>query len=189
MRRAARIDGLKKAVNGAGGTRVGVGGIRSKEHQPAAGDIDPEGVDRRHSVASSQINDQFAMHTRQPRATSTQRRRASLVGKKGRHAIAAVALYCDGECGRVVSDLRERGPHPRRPLEPSILSALFCTVSVARSTVEITFALRKDCCRRRRAADCSRCLVASSCRNSGRARQKKSVLLPRVIELPEKCPL
>src|SRR6516225_2575079 len=39
--------------------------------------------------------------------------------------IAAVALYCDGECGRVVSDLRERGPHPRRPLEPSILSALF----------------------------------------------------------------
>jgi hypothetical protein len=76
-------------------------------------------------VASSQINDQFAMHTRQPRAASTQRRRASLVGKKGRHAIAAVALYCDGECGRVVSDLRERGPHPRRPLEPSILSALF----------------------------------------------------------------
>ena len=30
------------------------------------------------------------------------------------------ALYCDGERGHVVSDFRVRGPHPRRPLEPSI---------------------------------------------------------------------
>jgi len=29
-------------------------------------------------------------------------------------------LYCDGERGLVVSDFRVRGPHPRRPLEPSI---------------------------------------------------------------------
>src|SRR5262249_34898541 len=41
-----------------------------------------------------------------------------------RHAglghVAAGALYCDGERGHVVSDFRMRGPHPRRPLEPSI---------------------------------------------------------------------
>jgi hypothetical protein len=66
MRQGAQILALENAVNVAGGTPVGVGGIRSKEHQPAAGDIDAEGVDLRHSVASSQINDQFAMHTRQP---------------------------------------------------------------------------------------------------------------------------
>src|SRR6516225_7267113 len=34
--------------------------------------------------------------------------------------VAAGALYCDGERGHVVSDFRVRGPHPRRPLEPSI---------------------------------------------------------------------
>ena len=66
MRQGARILALENAVNVAGGTPVGVGGIRSKEHQPAAGDINAEGVDRRRSVARSQINDQFAMHARQP---------------------------------------------------------------------------------------------------------------------------
>src|SRR5262249_53146151 len=34
--------------------------------------------------------------------------------------VAAGVLYCDGERGLVVSDFRVRGPHPRRPLEPSI---------------------------------------------------------------------
>src|SRR6516225_7714470 len=34
--------------------------------------------------------------------------------------VAAGVLYCDGERGHVVSDFRVRGPHPRRPLEPSI---------------------------------------------------------------------
>jgi hypothetical protein len=38
MRQGARILALENAVNVAGGTPVGVGGI--KEHQPAAGDID-----------------------------------------------------------------------------------------------------------------------------------------------------
>src|SRR5262249_50641773 len=58
------------------------------------------------------------------------RRGNDLLGKRLRitlelrHAglghVAAGALYCDGERGHVVSDFRVRGPHPRRPLEPSI---------------------------------------------------------------------
>src|SRR5262249_40018861 len=73
-----------------------LGGIRSKEHQPAAGDIDPEGVDRRHSMASSQINDQFAMHTRQPMGNKHAAKARELSWQEGKASLGGLLGYGEG---------------------------------------------------------------------------------------------